>query len=170
MRGTTQHTKPQSGYWGSVDYYRSRSNPDRSPKDVPLAVHNKIVTWMMDMKFEAHRGNSIFVTSDKSEAGEMYGRPFIIFPVNGFKFTWSKTHKDFFKSIEQNRELQEQILRLDMDSIQDIHWFDNFFQFENTNLGQAFKSNHEVMITGEYYAINSSHEVFVEDNIIRAIK
>lgn len=165
MRGTSAHIK-NPGFFGAVDYYRSRSNPDRSPKDVSLNVHNKIVEWMVDMKFAAHRGNSIFVTSDSKEAHEMYGRLFIIFPVNGFSYTWSKMHKDFFKSIEHSKDVREQILELDMDSIQDIRWFDNFFQFQNHNLEQAFQSKNEVMINGEYYAINSSHTDFVENSII----
>jgi hypothetical protein len=63
--------------------------PMSSPKDTQAAF-DKI---MSERGFKALRGNSIFCTSDKFFAAG-YGSPFIIFPVDGFSFTWSKRHAD----------------------------------------------------------------------------
>lgn len=159
FRGTSGHSHHPVGYKG-------RSVTDRNPKDTDLALHNKVVAWMKESGALAHRDNSIFVTSDQEQATE-YGRPYIIFPFNGFRFTWSRNLKDMYEQLANNNDAKQKILSLDIDSISDVKWFDEFFDFDNTDLEGAFYEEHEVMISGEYYAINSSLVEYVERLVLR---
>lgn len=68
----------------------------RFPLDSPKCfqdLHDQILT---DQNFKALRSNSLFCISD-SLVAEYYGKVFIIFPINGFSYTWSEANrKDAF--------------------------------------------------------------------------
>lgn len=92
---------------------------------------------------KAIRSNSIFCTSSNAFASNYAtnGGIYIIFPVNGFNFTWSPTTKDsieWFQDLEPNYDA---IVR------------DNY---TTKDFIAALNSKHEIMISSEYYAFKYS--------------
>jgi hypothetical protein len=68
----------------------------RTPKDTAFQMHETVNKVLELAGFDATRENSIFCTSDPDQARE-YGHLFFIFPIDGFKFTWSGEYKDFYE-------------------------------------------------------------------------
>jgi transcription antitermination factor NusG len=66
----------------------------RKPKDSDRELHDLLNNAIKDMGFEADRENSTFTTGDRSQASGYGYSLYVLFPVDGFKFTWSKTVKD----------------------------------------------------------------------------
>ena len=71
-----------------------RSHEKRDPKDTSERTQKEIDKILSDAGFKALRSNSIFTTGDYGRAGG-YGDVYIIFPRNGYNFTWSTKHKDW---------------------------------------------------------------------------
>ncbi len=74
---------------------------DRKPRDVPKVVHdwfddalNKKFGWKV-------RSSGVFCGSLPSMA-QMYGhgRAYLVYPVNGYKYVWSKYVTDFFDELQ----------------------------------------------------------------------
>lgn len=63
---------------------------DRLPKDSLLWLSQLFDYGLVKMGFKALRSNSIFVTSSHGTA-KIYGDTYIIFPVNGFDYTWTNS-------------------------------------------------------------------------------
>ena len=85
FRGTNR--KPEA--------YIGMPRVDRNPKDTSKLMHNQINMLLTRAGFEATRANSIFVSSNIGQV-EDYGTAYIIFPLDGFKFTWSSKYGDLF--------------------------------------------------------------------------
>ena len=66
---------------------------NRSPKDSDIEAQRLFDQYLTTMGFKALRSNSIFTSSDDSQAGN-YGTVYAIFPKNGFSFTWSTKEED----------------------------------------------------------------------------
>lgn len=152
---------------GTAPVYRARSVSNRGPKDTSVEVHDKLVELMSGLGLTAHRGNSLFMSSDFNNVHEEYGRPFIVFPVDGFKYTWSPRVKDVFAEMERTYQLNQTIANLDPDSLNDIKWFEQHYAFQDSNLAGALQSGHEVMVAGEYYAVNSMYIEYVKQLVLR---
>ena len=75
------------------DAFIGRSRENRKPIDLPQHYQDTIDLSMKAVGMEALRSNSIFCSGALSQAG-CYGEIYIIFPVNGFKFSWSPIVKD----------------------------------------------------------------------------
>jgi len=65
-----------------------QSRQDREPKDTKDDISAFFDQALTSHGFKALRRNSIFVTSDKSNA-EIYGPAYAIFPMNGFNYTYT---------------------------------------------------------------------------------
>jgi transcription antitermination factor NusG len=65
----------------------------REPKDSDRALHDLVNGTINNLGFEANRENAMFASGDRVQASN-YGSLYIMFPMDGFKFTWSKTVKD----------------------------------------------------------------------------
>lgn len=117
-----------------------------------LTSHPKLQTYIDDALkatgFTALRSNSIFCTSSLRDATS-YGKPFIIFPKNGFQFTWSPDVGDLFIELGQREISPGDLANL---SASDIV---GEFNYRNTNFDDALKSQNEIMIHGEYYACSA---------------
>ena len=107
--------------------------------------------------FTALRSNSIFCTTEGVDAAS-YGKPFIIFPKNGFSFTWSPDVGDLFIELGK-REISPG----DLSNLSAVDIVGEF-NYKNTNFDAALKSGNEIMIHGEYYACSSDK---YEDAIIK---
>ena len=80
------------------DVFLGRTRVDRKPKDMHKKLHTAIDDILTQAGFNATRSNSIFVTGLKSHASA-YGRLYMIFPLNGFDFTWSPLYADLYSDI-----------------------------------------------------------------------
>lgn len=188
---------------------------DRKPKDSPQAADMLFNLAMKEAGFDARRDNSSFVSGNDSHAGG-YGNLYIMFPVDGFKFTWSKKHDDlvlpdnFTKAnmLDKTKvtKLKNAIDKLDKETLHTLKWkydlynqgawgadttlhniiglkkaisngalpedfsalLDSIFniaavkksidsyQLSGTDLASAILSNHEIYVSGPYYAIKDT--------------
>lgn len=68
---------------------------DRKPRDTPHDIHNFFDETIEKLGFDTNRSNSIFCIPKLSDA-KFYGKPYIVFPNNGFKYLWGKNIKDLY--------------------------------------------------------------------------
>jgi transcription antitermination factor NusG len=66
----------------------------RKPKDSNSELHTMLNDAMKNAGFTARRDNSTFTTGDRGQASGYGNSLYILFPVDGFKYTWSRTEKD----------------------------------------------------------------------------
>jgi len=69
------------------------SRKKRNPTDSEQNYHDAWNKTLKSLGIDATRDNSIFVTGNMNQAGG-YGAVYAIFPINGSKFSWSKTTND----------------------------------------------------------------------------
>lgn len=80
------------------DVFKGRSRKNREAKDTSNKMQKAMDDLYMKAGFKALRSNSIFCSSEYNTA-ESYGDVYIIFPVNGFSFTWSPKIYDFYNDM-----------------------------------------------------------------------
>lgn len=81
------------GVYTSKDTFYGVPRTNRSTKDSSPTFQIAFDGILKSKGFTALRSNSIFCTSNLEQASG-YGDVFLIFPVNGFTFTWSQTRDD----------------------------------------------------------------------------
>jgi len=86
--------------------YVGRSHKKRETKDTGSEIQTGVDKILASKGFTALRHNSIFTSSDLNTASG-YGIPFIIFPKNGFSFTWSPKIADFYQEMVQDEEIYD---------------------------------------------------------------
>lgn len=171
----------QNGSLQSVVETSSRN--DRKPQLTDLSTSNKIDELLSISGFKALRSNSTFTTSSLRTAGS-YGHPYMIFPWDGFSFTWSDKLRDlttdmnvsrydvdsFTKVItDKNNPLYdgEQInywtYKTTQQSLEDLKLtseeFIATYKFYDENLQAAIHSGNEVMINGNYLMVSIRHTI-----------
>ena len=67
--------------------FHGKSRDNRNPLDSETKTQLTIDFYLSNSGFTALRSNSIFCTS-KSSVTKGYGTMYLIFPINGFEFTW----------------------------------------------------------------------------------
>lgn len=83
----------------------------RKPKDSNRDLHDLVNGTINNLGFEANRENAMFVSGDRGQASN-YGSLYIMFPMDGFKFTWSKTVKDLVLDSSKKLEmLDKEVVR-----------------------------------------------------------
>jgi len=145
-----------------------RSWDERFTKDTAWDTHRKVSAAMRENGFTATRENSIMCTSSYW-AAKQYGEVYMIFPINGFSFTWSRTHADMFSDLFERyprrgnwnglinafdnsyNEVDEQQKR----SIES-NFIKNELELDRTDFHAALLSGHEIYIHGQYYALDMS--------------
>ena len=78
----------------------------RKPKDSNRDLHDLVNGTINNLGFEANRENAMFVSGDRGQASN-YGSLYIMFPMDGFKFTWSKTVKDLVLDSSKKLEMMD---------------------------------------------------------------
>lgn len=78
-------------------YFKGASRNSRRVKDSSNEIQKFIDMVLKAAGFTALRSNSIFTTTSKSNAGG-YGDTFLIFPIDGFQFTYSN-HRDLYSDL-----------------------------------------------------------------------
>jgi len=148
-----------SGRSADVMVYQGRSHTNRVSRDMPNDLHALLISTMQKVGFAAHRGNSIFVRSGDVRA---YGPPYMIFPTNGFKYTFSPKIRDFYSTFLRN-DNRINVLRQIKDNPQALkHFYFTDLEFKKTNLIEALVSDSEVMMSGKYYAL---YDKYLSDKI-----
>jgi hypothetical protein len=82
-----------SNYSKYSKYSLSNTRTNRTPKDTQVGVQKAVDEYLTLRGFKALRSNSLFCTSDQIITQD-FGEDFIIFPIDGFNYTWSK-HSDW---------------------------------------------------------------------------
>jgi hypothetical protein len=74
---------------------------NRRPLDSSEDFQEKIDNALIAMGFKALRRNSIFTSGDISQASDYGDGVFLIFPKNGFNFTWSTSVRDLHSEYDE---------------------------------------------------------------------
>ena len=161
-RGTTRH---------KAEVYVGNPPTERGSKDTPISINAKTDQLMLALGYKATRRNSIYVTSDLDTAHwygpeiDAKGKVYIIYPKNGFHFTWSPKMRDFYERLNLLKSqarfkprgvaasLLKMLMRRKVEK-KDLLTFKNSFEYITTELIAAINSGNEIMINGAYYAIN----------------
>lgn len=155
------------------------TQPGRRPINTPISLQKNIDKKLQTMGFKALRGNSLFCSvgmSDEEYGGGDFGIiDYIIFPVNGFNFTWSSQLSDLTIDINyidaETRKEQNEIAR----SIRDMtpQQFVSNFDFHNDDFMGALQTDieprehtrskrtrhPEVLIQGSLYGVDSDDPI-----------
>lgn len=105
----SSHSMLYRGIDIGIPAFRSQSLAKRQPVDTSKFTQAEIDRDLANSGFKALRGNSIFVTSDYNVANA-YGNTYIIFPVNGFEFTYSKKIQDMYSTLQKYNESWQAIV------------------------------------------------------------
>lgn len=164
------------GLMNSVEpFIFSQSKESRAPRNTPIEIQNRFDKILKKLGFTAIRSNSIFVTPDYHTARGVYatggkGNVYVIFPVDGFSYTWSPNVHDFYvDGIDPYTKgygykvaglpTVAQFM-LNTANLGDLSWFKRFYGYTNKNLEQALNTQSEVLIHGKYYAVRSDIVTF----------
>lgn len=126
------------------DMFKGQS-ADRYPEDGER--REEADAWLSSHGFSALRGNSIFCSNTGQQTFN-YGETYLIFPVNGFKYTWYRNATDLYQN---NFNITLTQKDLSIDELMDVS------QPSKDGLVDMLKANrnHELHFTGAYWAFNS---------------
>ena len=127
---------------------------DRRPKDTGQERHNEFNKYFLKHFGENFR-NGVFVSGD-SKIAEYYGNIYSIFPIGEFKFIWSPTVIDLATQFNgKSTNIFKNIIQsfLYTDEYINSHFLEKA-DYRTTDLAQAIKSGHEIMLFAkEYYGL-----------------
>jgi len=86
------------------NYKKVVPRTDRKPKDTGVYTHDLLDELFYDKFKWKPRSEGVFVTPSYSEAN-VYGRPYIFFPTNNFKYIWAPKIKDLYNELENNNRI-----------------------------------------------------------------
>lgn len=78
----------KSNSHNNMNYFKVLPRQNRIPRDTDVEIHQLINDYLKDNGFEARRDNSLFCISSERDT-LLYGKPYIVFPKDGFKYTWA---------------------------------------------------------------------------------
>jgi hypothetical protein len=133
---------------GEINQFKGKSRESRKPLMTTGNQQEEIDNILRNHGFEALRSNSIFCSSTMSQV-QNYGRVYMIFPVNGFDFTWSPKYNDLFAVSDLNQYATgEKLMNIIAGG-----------DYRMNNFTAALGSGNEIMIKGEYYAFRNQKYV-----------
>lgn len=133
---------------------------DRKPMDTDIELQKEADRKLKEAGFNALRSNSIFCTNRFKRASS-YGEVYIIFPLNGFNYTYSDKLYDFYMDFSMTD------LRIfkKLPSQEFVH----YWKFKNKFLGNILDSpsGNEIYINGPYIAVgaDNTYHQFHDNNI-----
>lgn len=89
----------------AADVFYGKPHIKRRPTDTSPLIQLKVDKLLTAAGFKALRSNSIFASSSYGQAEE-YGDVYIIFPKNGYSFTWSSKHYDWIPNLNSLNDFQ----------------------------------------------------------------
>lgn len=134
--------------------YKGYSRNDRKSKDTDYETNVKINQILAQFGFTALRNNSIFCTSNIADA-RSYGMIYYIFPIDGFKFTWSRRYDDFYVRVMEYMTPEQREIWLEKVEKDPESFIKNgeFRDEKSSSLQDAILSKNEIYICGQYYAL-----------------
>lgn len=104
------------GIRSSSDALYGKPFDARKPKDSNRDLHELVNGTIKNLGFEANRENAMFMTGDRSQASGYGNSLYVMFPVDGFTYTWSQEEKDLVLDNSKrmqliDREVASQIRR-----------------------------------------------------------
>lgn len=157
------------GALGDYSYDIQIVNPriNRSPSGLDRIVHDNLIKCFRLMGLEATRNKTLSCTSSRDNAEEFSygGEIFLVFPLNGFTYTWSTKFYDIGILGQSDLSPEEKEMMNFIASIPKAEITKevaktviNQWGFTNNNLALAMKKQHEVAIAGKCLLINSNNE------------
>jgi hypothetical protein len=145
-------------------WFERATRTNRKPKDSEDYYHDILNLILAKAGMVANRSNSIFVTA-RLQTARNYGKVYVIFPKNGFKYTWTN-FEDLaaYKCTEILDPLMRQYIGAAErgDAMMTQHRSANDILDEliqevsprDDAIEQVIKTDHEVMITGTFIAVD----------------
>lgn len=150
---------------GEVLYRVSRENTpifintsptNRRPVDTPADVQGLVDNYLAQMGFRALRHNSIFCSPDFFSVQFYRGLTYVVFPIDGFDFTYSEVLSDFTEEITGPDDIYTSNT---WGKVRDLlrsytpEEFVDEYRFRHDSFQQAMKSGNEVYIHGTYLSV-----------------
>lgn len=132
---------------------------NRVPVDTPKQIQDLIDNYLQQEGFTALRNNSVFCSPSYFSLGRYEGNGFVIFPFNGFSFTYSEVFEDFTEDITGPMDIYKQkTWDIIMDNLRALtpQEFVSKYKFKHDSFEAAMKSGNEIYIHGKYLAITRS--------------
>lgn len=136
------------------------SKPDRLPFGQSLVEQEALDDIFKMGGFSSLRRNSISCTPNIMHASG-FGVPYMIFPQDGFSFTWSKMCSDIGGDRILSKDINNliaTILNLPEANKDVAPYYAEFlktWRFSNTDLPAALESGNEISINGHYLALST---------------
>jgi hypothetical protein len=135
---------------------------DRRPVEMDPGAAEMLVKAYTAAGIEANRQNSIFATAEIDTAGA-WGNVFIVFPLNGYKFSYFTEFKGQYAFYSVQRAAKQALAlrnaKHEIDEQQQIAQVVRYLNqvgLTNENLTYALQQNCELLFTGtQYYAFNA---------------
>lgn len=147
-----------SRYIDVVEQFIIGKSKNRKPSNTPNKIQKIIDEKLKGAGFEALRSNSIFCSTHFSTV-EYGGFPYIVFPYDDMKFTYSPNIED----LTVDWELMDGGKKFENELISDIskmtpQKFIEYYNFRNKNFSLALRSECEFFFIGKYVAIADADE------------
>jgi hypothetical protein len=164
----------KNGYPAADEVFIGIPSNNRSPSGLTDDQQDKLNKVFKALGFYATRNRIISCSGNLLQAKDFGSHTFIIFPLDGFRFTWSPKVDDVGSYGGQHEisgldpEIKQVFNQLD-DDIQITKKtaiaFNNILGFTDKDLVAAIKSKNEVVIAGKYVAVRSDigFEEYLED-------
>lgn len=142
---------------------------DRLSQGLPQDVHKLLIKCFQLVGFKATREKTISCISNLKESllfvSSRIDKVYVIFPLNGFSYTWSTQHSDigmlgfepskikFIYQYEDELGIKANNQEEKAEQVKIAQLVIDELGFTDKNLNQALISGHEVAIAGKYIAI-----------------
>lgn len=143
---------------------------NRSPRDTPLQLHNRVNDYLEDKFGWSARSNGVFVTSSYIDAQSYFrGGVCMIFPIGKWKYMWNYVSRDMTVTYDEFRGgLSDTQPNADLLDIRQTAIDDTFEHIKhgwryNEGFKDALEKQHEIIIDcDEYYILNRSGSAWNE--------
>ena len=143
-----------------LNIYLGKPRENRKPLGSDSYMQRAFDEVFQEKGFTALRSNSIFCTGSSGMAGD-FGRTYIIFPKNGFSFTWSPSVKDLYVETRGTAITSREYKANPAVLKQKVEEFVDSRKYSNTNFEEALLSRNEILVNGEFYATDyEKHHYF----------
>ncbi len=148
----------------NFDIFIAETPINRIALSMPKTIQKIIDSKLEESGFTALRSNSIFCSGSNSFAS-LYGKlsngkNYIIFPLNGFSFTYSEKIYDLFLYYSRNISFPA-----DLHNNISSKEFVSKYKYTNKNLGTGIKCGNEILIHGKYIAINEKYLLEIKEKL-----
>lgn len=154
------------GIFSDNEFFKQSSPANRWPIGQSRSEQMMLDYILKLTGFTSLRSNSICCTANESSI-ENFGDPYIIFPIDGFTFTWSSTIEDIGGNSPLFTKLHDWVSPKNSASRTgniptkiEATAFINEFDFRHEQMPAALESGNEITIHGDYFAIS---QYFIND-------